>query len=153
MKVAASFLVLVFIVFSKSAGGATDPTTGVHSFSLIDASKLRHISVFPKYRNFWRTVVREGMVQVSTTLSPLRAARRSEGGLGNSSEGGSGGPIEAQPVQNEVAIASSKVARKVLIRRATDYTRARDRFVTIFFYQRRIGITERFTEKFLKHPE
>src|SRR3989442_9664772 len=34
------------------------------------------------------------------TLSPLRRARRSEAGFGNSSEGGSGGPMLAQAVSN-----------------------------------------------------
>jgi hypothetical protein len=120
VKVAVSFLALVFSL-TKSPGGATDATISAHPFS--GAPKLRHISVFPKYRTFWRTVVRDGIVQLSSTLSPLRTARRSDGGLGTSSDGGSGGPIEAQPVQIKVAATSSRVAREMLIGRATEYTR------------------------------
>jgi hypothetical protein len=37
-----------------------------------------------------------GIVQLKTTVSALRTARRSDGGFGNASEGGSGGPIVAQ---------------------------------------------------------
>src|SRR5271169_2301159 len=49
------------------------------------------------------------------TLSPLRAARRSEGRLGNSSEGGSGGPIEAQPVNQVNAVAASNIPRSIFM--------------------------------------
>src|SRR5258708_36860678 len=47
------------------------------------------------------------MVQVRVILSPLRVARRSAGGCGNSNEGGRGGPIEAQPVNPVNALAAS----------------------------------------------
>jgi hypothetical protein len=53
--------------------------------------------VGPRYRTVWRSVVRVGTVQVSVTRSPLRPARRSEGGFGSSSDGGSGGPVWAHP--------------------------------------------------------
>jgi hypothetical protein len=62
------------------------------------APTLLHMRVFPKYRTLWRSVVRAGIVQVSVTLSPLRDAWRSVGGFGNSSDGGSGAPIEAHPL-------------------------------------------------------
>ena len=37
-----------------------------------------------------------GIVQLKITVSALRTARRSDGGFGNASDGGSGGPIVAQ---------------------------------------------------------
>ena len=43
-----------------------------------------------------RSVVTVGTVQINTTLSALRAALRSDGVFGKSSEGGSGGPMVAQ---------------------------------------------------------
>jgi hypothetical protein len=52
-------------------------------------------------------VVSAGTVQVSTTLSPLRAARKSVGGLGNSSDGGRGGPIAAHPANTSGASATT----------------------------------------------
>src|SRR5258708_35065434 len=56
------------------------------------------------------------MVQVRVTLSPLRTARRSAGGCGNSSEGGRGGPIEAQPVNPiNVVVAISNSPRESLM--------------------------------------
>jgi hypothetical protein len=42
-----------------------------------------------------RSVVVVGTVHASMTRSPLRVARRSDGGLGNSSDGGCGGVIDA----------------------------------------------------------
>src|SRR5208283_1511855 len=44
----------------------------------------------------WRSVVRVGSLQLRVTRLPLRLARRSDGGLGSSSDGGSGGPSWAQ---------------------------------------------------------
>jgi hypothetical protein len=49
------------------------------------------------------------MVQVSKTLSPLRAARKSAGGLGNSNDGGRGGPIAAHPNNTSGVIPSSNL--------------------------------------------
>src|ERR1700691_2550186 len=49
------------------------------------------------------------MVQVSKTLSPLRAARKSAGGLGNSNDGGRGGPIAAHPNNTSGVIPSSSL--------------------------------------------
>jgi hypothetical protein len=49
-------------------------------------------------RTVCRSVVTVGIVHVSVTLSPLRVARKSEGGLGNSSDGGCGGAIVAHAV-------------------------------------------------------
>jgi hypothetical protein len=117
-----------FLDIAKFAGGATLPTGVPHSFGLaaslvptevgageVDAAPefgtkeigaavanpvptLLQMRVFPKYRTLCRSVVRAGIVQVSVTLSPLRAACRSVGGFGNSSDGGSGAPIEAHPL-------------------------------------------------------
>jgi hypothetical protein len=47
-------------------------------------------------RTLWRSVVQVGSVQVSGP-GFLRPARRSEGGFGSSSDGGSGGPVCAHP--------------------------------------------------------
>lgn len=62
-----------------------------------------------------------GSVQVRVTCSPLRIARKSEGGFGNSSEGGCGGPIVAHAVNISGAPRASKnfgVAR--FMRKKTD---------------------------------
>ena len=64
-------------------------------------------SSLPKYRTLCRSVVRAGIVQVRVTLSPLRAARKSDGDFGNSSEGGSGAPIEAHPVNQTSPMTAS----------------------------------------------
>jgi hypothetical protein len=62
------------------------------------------------------------MVQVRVTLSPLRAARKSEGAFGNSSEAGNGGPTEAHPVnQTSPATASNNCPSKSFMPEATDY--------------------------------
>jgi len=61
------------------------------------APALLQIRVGPIEVTNCRSVVRSGIVQLSVTALPLRAARRSLGGFGNSSEGGNGGPIDAQP--------------------------------------------------------
>src|SRR5580700_12134563 len=62
-------------------------------------------------------MVRAGMVQVSVTLSPLRAARKLTGGRGNSSEGGSGGPIDAHPVKQTNAASASHCPRRSFMRK------------------------------------
>src|ERR1022692_4591067 len=55
------------------------------------------------------------MVQLSVTLSPLRAARKSDGARGNSSEGGRGGPIEAHPAnQTNAPTASINCPRSLM---------------------------------------
>src|SRR5271170_4050983 len=56
------------------------------------------------------------MVQVSVTLLPFRAACRSVGGLGNSSEGACGGPIEAHPL-NPTNDPSSNSPRKIFMQK------------------------------------
>ena len=108
VKLAVSFFVdnLFLFVSAKSAGGGASPTGVPHS--LIVGSRLRQIRVLPRKRTLCRSVVCAGIVQVRVTLSPLRAARRSLGGLGNSSEGGKGGPIDAQPVSQSKALAANK---------------------------------------------
>ena len=123
VKVAVGFFAEDFRDAVKFAGCATAPTGVPQSFgpaaSRVSAEAgsapevatedvgpaeanpvptLLQIRVFPKYRTLCRSVVREGIVQVSVTLSPLRAACRSEGGFGSSSDGGNGGPIEAHPL-------------------------------------------------------
>src|SRR5579872_5913548 len=66
----------------------------------------------------WRSVVLAGIVHVKVTLSPFRCARRSEGGFGNSSDGGVGGPIEAHPASApSAAIATSTCPFKSFMRR------------------------------------
>jgi hypothetical protein len=49
-----------------------------------------------------------GIVQVRVMCAPLRVARRSEGGFGNSNEGGCGGPIVAHAVNISGALRASK---------------------------------------------
>src|SRR5579872_3000595 len=66
----------------------------------------------------WRSVVLAGIVHVKVTLSPFRCARRSEGGFGNSSDGGVGGPIEAHPASAaSAATATSTCPFKSFMRR------------------------------------
>jgi hypothetical protein len=123
IKVAVGFFVEDFRDAVKFTVGVTSPTGVPHSFgpaaSLVPAEAvaaevdvteevgtvevnpaptLLQMRVFPKYRTLCRSVVRAGIVQVSVTLSPLRTACRSVGGFGNSSDGGSGAPIEAHPL-------------------------------------------------------
>jgi hypothetical protein len=50
------------------------------------------------------SVVFSGTVQVKITVSPLRTPRKSVGGLGNSSDGGCGGAIDAHPASNKNTI-------------------------------------------------
>jgi hypothetical protein len=55
------------------------------------------------------------------TRSPLRAARKSEGGFGNSSDGGSGGPIVAHAVNiSGVPRANKSFEVERLMRKKTD---------------------------------
>jgi hypothetical protein len=78
--------------------------------------------VFPKYRTLCRSVVRSGTLHVSVTRSPLREARKSDGGFGNSSDGGLGGPIDAHPQrQKQPATISNIFPVRTLMRRTTDY--------------------------------
>jgi hypothetical protein len=128
VKLAVGFFAEDFRDAVKFAGGATSPTGVPHFFgpaaspdpteavvAEVDiapevgaeeigtaeanpAPTLLQMRVFPKYRTLCRSVVRAGIVQVSVTLSPLRDACRSVGGFGNSSDGGSGAPIEAHPL-------------------------------------------------------
>src|SRR5690348_17747238 len=70
-----------------------------HSLS---APGPRQIRVGPRLRAVCRSVVTFGTVQVSVTRFPLRAARRSVGGLGKSSEGGCGGCTVAHAVNKKI---------------------------------------------------
>src|SRR5207244_13585876 len=70
---------------------------------LMTASRRRQIRVGPRCRADCRSVVKTGTLQVRYTLLPLCAARRSVGGLGRSSDGGIGAPVEAQPANKAVA--------------------------------------------------
>jgi hypothetical protein len=55
------------------------------------------------------------------TCSPLRVARKSEGGFGNSSEGGCGGPIVAHAVNISGALRANKnVGMERFMRKKTD---------------------------------
>jgi len=82
------------------AAGAS-PTGDPHSFNT--GSTPRQIRVGPTLRIRCRSVVIVGTVHVSVTRSPLRVARRSDGGFGNSSDGGRGGPIDAHPANQSGA--------------------------------------------------
>src|SRR6267142_716866 len=74
--------------FAAPAPGYTsDSPTGVPHCVNSVASVLQ-MRVRPILRTICRSVVEVGMVQVSVTRSPLRTARRSEGGFGKSSDGG-----------------------------------------------------------------
>ncbi len=66
-------------------------------------SMPRQIFVTPTLRNFWRSVVTVGTVHVSVTSSPVRTARRSDGGFGKFSDGGCGGEIVAHAVSSNKA--------------------------------------------------
>jgi len=77
---------------------------------------LRHMRVFPRYRVLCRSVVRGGIVHVSVTFSPFLAARKSVGGFGNSSEGASGGPIDAHPAISATK-PSSNSPRRIFMQR------------------------------------
>jgi len=78
-------------------GIVISPTAIPHSVN--SAFTARQIRVAPKLRVRCRSVVIVGIVQVNTTRPPFRAACRSDGGLGKSSDGGKGGPIVAQAVR------------------------------------------------------
>ena len=90
-------------------GAGNSPTGFSHGF--IPVSRLRQIRVGPKLRIVWRSVVNVGTLQVRYTWLPLRIARRSVGGFGSSSDGGSGGLVEAQPA-SRVASTSAKQGPK-----------------------------------------
>ena len=82
----------------------------------------RQIRVGPKLRTVCRSVVTLGIVQVRVTRSPLRAARRSVGGFGNSSDGGCGGPIVAHAVIINGAPSPSKnVSGERFMEKKPDY--------------------------------
>ena len=58
---------------------------------------------------------------MSVTRSPLRVARKSEGGFGNSSEGGCGGPMVAHAVNISGVIRANKnVGMERFMRKKTD---------------------------------
>ena len=78
-------------------GIVTSPTTILHSVNSVFSA--RQIRVAPMLRVPCRSVVIVGIVQVSTIRPPFRAARRSDGGFGKSSDGGKGGPMVAQAVR------------------------------------------------------
>src|SRR5438067_1836892 len=69
------------------------PTAAPHCVNSVPTA--RQIRVDPTLRILCRSVVMAGIVQVRVTVAPLRAARKSKGGFGKSSEGGNGGPIVA----------------------------------------------------------
>ena len=65
-----------------------------------------------------RSVVAIGTVQVRVTRPPLRSARKSDGGLGKSSDGGCGGAMLAHAViSNDAAKAIADLAVNPLIRK------------------------------------
>src|ERR1019366_9097794 len=73
-----------------------------------------------------------GSLQFSVTRLPLRVARRSVGGLGSSSDGGSGGPVWAQLVSSrQNAIGALNLPRYGFMREKKEYQRQRaDRLET-----------------------
>src|SRR5579859_5491371 len=71
-----------------------------HSLS---APSPRQMRVGPRLRAVCRSVVMLGTVQVSVTRFPLRAPRKSVGGLGKSNEGGCGGCTVAHAVNKSGA--------------------------------------------------
>src|ERR1700689_5234788 len=66
------------------------------------------------------------MLHVSVTLSPLRASCRSVGGLGNSSDGGNGGPIAAHPGSQINAPTASNNCIRSFMRRLTRLHHSRE---------------------------
>jgi hypothetical protein len=60
------------------------------------------------------------MVQVSRTLLPLRTARKSDGGFGNSNDGGCGGAIVAQAVSTSSAHGTASILAENFMRKKTD---------------------------------
>ena len=117
-KVSAKVAAIFFPPFSaamKSGGGEVSPTGLPQAFRVV--SRLRQMFVLPKYRSFWWSVVRAGTFQVRFTRLPLRAACKSVGGLGNSSEGGMGGPIDAHPVMTKSAASGLSRFRLICMRR------------------------------------
>jgi hypothetical protein len=56
------------------------------------------------------------------TLSPFRAAFKSAGGLGNSSDGAVGGPIEAHPTINMHAPSANICLNEISIRQKQQST-------------------------------
>src|SRR5579864_2587087 len=87
-------------------GMVTSPTATPHSVNSVFIA--RQIRVAPKLRTRCRSVVIVGIVQVSTARPPFRTARRSDGGLGKSSDGGKGGPIVAQAVKKTTIATAAK---------------------------------------------
>jgi hypothetical protein len=75
----------------------------------------------------WRSVVSAGVLQVRVTVFPLRMARKSEGGLGNSREGGSGAPVWAQPASNTQRIATKPSLQAVIGRKRSSKERSEEK--------------------------
>src|ERR1039458_4702749 len=76
------------------------------------------------YRTLWRSVVSVGSLQLSVTRLPLRLARRSAGGLGSSRDGGSGGPVWAQPANSrQSAVKATNFPRFTFMRKEKEYQR------------------------------
>jgi len=89
---------------------------------VVNSPGPRQICVGPTLWITCRSVVVVGIVQVRVTFLPFREARRSDGGLGRSSDGGRGGPIVAQAANISGANqASQKPNLERLMRRETDY--------------------------------
>jgi len=89
-----------------TACAAACPTGTPHCINF--GSKPRQILVAPKCRIVCRSVVTLGTVQLRITRSPLRTARRSEGGFGNSNDGGRGNPIVAHAVNTIGALKANR---------------------------------------------
>ena len=92
------------------AAGASFPTGVPHL--LIRASRLRQTRVGPWRRTLCRSMVCVGTVHNKYTRSPLRTARRSVGGLGNSSEGGRGAWTDAHPANKLVSARTTHALRR-----------------------------------------
>src|SRR5208282_2223904 len=72
----------------------------------------------------WRSVVTVGSLQLRVTRLPLRLARRSFGGLGSSSDGGSGGPSWAQLASSRQSVGGAmKFISLSFIRNKKEYQR------------------------------
>jgi len=95
---------------------AASPTGAPHCANV--ASSPRQILVGPTLRIACLSVVTPGSVHVRVTRSPLRVARKSEGGFGNARDGGCGGPIVAHAVNiNSAPIARKNVSVERLMRK------------------------------------
>src|SRR5579862_1976336 len=78
----------------------------------------RQTFVGPTARSVCRSVVLLGTVHVSVTCSPLRVARKSDGGFGKSSDGGCGGATLAHAViSNDTPRATIDLAVNPLMRK------------------------------------